>query len=181
MKIRHISLLLAIFALISCSTATEQDNNASKPAQPASLPDNPCEVLSPEQVSAITGLEVTSVNRVPSLAKVVDAQRGNREPGPGTICNYGTRSDFGAILIAVPPRADRRASRYWEARAKYFETFPGAAQPVGGLGKDAWLSGGTTLHVLVRGDEYFTVSTQMHQPRSREVLGNIAQVMLGQL
>lgn len=181
MKIYHISLLLVIIAFSSCSMATEQNNIASRPAQLASLPDNPCEVLSPDQVSAISGLEVTLVNRVPSLTKVVDAERENREPGPGTICNYGTRSDFGAILIAVPARADRRAAKYWEARAKYFETFPGAAQPVAGLGMDAWLSGGTSLHVLVKGDEYFTVSTQMHQPRSREVLVNIAQVVLGQL
>lgn len=181
MKIHSIFLLLVIFAFSSCSRATEQDENALKPPQPGSLPDNPCAVLNPTQVSAITGLEVTSANRVPSLAKVVDAQRENREPGAGTICNYGTRRDFGAILIAVPARADRRAAKYWEARAKYFETFPGAAEAVADLGMDAWFSGGTSLHVLVRGDEYFTVSLQMPQPRSRELLVNIAQVLMGEL
>ena len=181
MKTLYIFLLLVIFPLLSCSTAPERDDNASKPLQLPSLPDNPCEVLNPAQVSAITGLDVTSVNRVPSLEKAVHAQRENREPGPGTICLYETRSDFGAIMIAVPTRADRSAAEYWETRAKYFETFPGAAQSVAGLGMDAWLSGGTTLHVLAHGDEYFTLSTQMHQPRSREILVNIAQVMLGRL
>ena len=180
MKINYIFLLLVIFPLLSCSMVTEQDSKASKPVQSSSLPDNPCEVLNPAQVSAIAGVEVTSVNRVPSLAKIVHAQKENREPGPGTICSYETRSDFGAILIAVPARADRRTAEYWETRAKYFETFPGAAQPVAGLGMDAWLSGGTSLHVLVREDEYFTISTQMHQPRSRDLLVDIAKAVLSQ-
>lgn len=181
MKTYYILLLLAIFPMLSCSVATERDNNGPKPVQSSSLPDDPCEVLNSAQMSAITGLEVTSVNRAPSLAKVVLAQRENREPGPGAICIYETRSEFGAILVAVPARADRRAAEYWEARAKYFETFPGAAQPVEGLGMDAWLSGGAALHVLARGDEHFTVSTQMHHPRSRELLVNVAKVVLGQL
>ena len=181
MKTLCIFLLLVIFPLLSCSKATQQDGNAAKPAQPASLPDNPCEVLNPAQVSAITGVEVASANRVPSLDKVVQAQRENREPGPGTICLYETRSDFGAILLAVPARADRSAAEYWKTRAKYFETFPGAVQSVAGIGTDAWLSGGTALHVLVRGDEHFTLSTQMHQPGSRDLLAQIARVVSGQL
>ena len=181
MKTFYVFLLLIRFPLLSCSEAARQGDNASKPAQLASLPDNPCEVLNPAQVSAITGLEVASANRVPSLDKVVRAQRENREPGPGTICLYETRSDFGAIMIAVPTQADRSAAEYWKARAKYFETFPGAAQPVAGLGTDAWLSGGTSLHVLVRGDEHFSLSTQMYQPRSREILISIAQAVSGRL
>ena len=181
MKTHYTPLLLVILASLSCSGAAEQANNASQPARLTSLPDNPCEVLEPARVSAIIGLEVATALRVPSIEKVIHAQRENREPGPGTICNYATRSDFGAIIVAVPARADRRAAEYWEARAKHFETFPGAAQPVAGLGKDAWLSGGSTLHVLVRGDEYFTLATQMNQPRSREVLVNLAQVVLGKL
>lgn len=181
MKNNYICLLLVTFALLSCYTVTGQDNNTSKPARLASLPDNPCEVLNPAQVSAITGFEVTSARRVPSISKVVHAQRENLEPGPGTICSYETRSDFGAITIAVPARADRRAAVYWEIRARYFETFPGAALPVAGLGRDAWVAGGNTLHVLVGEDEYFTISTQMYQPQSRELLVNIARVVLEQL
>jgi hypothetical protein len=181
MKTLYTFLLLLVFPLLSCTKATQQDHSPSKPAQLASIPDNPCKVLSPERVAAITGLEVASANRVPSLDKVVQAQRENHEPGPGTICLYETRSDFGAVLIAVPAHAERSADEYWKTRAKYFETFPGAARPVAGLGKDAWLSGGTTLHVLTHGDEHFTLSTQMHQPRSRELLVNIAQGVLGQL
>jgi hypothetical protein len=176
MKIIFLFLLVITFS--SCSRTVERANGVSQPAPQALLPDNPCEVLSSQQVSAITGLEVTSVNRVPSLAKVMVGQRKNREPGPGTICNYGTHSDFGSILIGMPAQLHRHAARYWETRAQYFASFPGAAHRVEGLGMDAWLSGGTTLHVLVRGDEYFTVSTQMYQPRSRELLVNIARAVL---
>jgi hypothetical protein len=180
MRTRYIFLLLVIYSLLSCSmaTATEQHNNRSKPALLASLPDNPCELISPAQVSAISGLEVNSVKRVPSIAKIDSAQIENREPGPGTICVYVTRSEFGDIMIAVTPRTERSAAKYWEARAKYFETFPGSAEDVADLGMDAWLSGGTGLSVLVRGDEYFGLLTQMYQPRSRELLVKIAHGVL---
>jgi hypothetical protein len=180
MRPRYIFLLLVVYSLLSCSVANAQDNNRSKPARLASLPDNPCELISPAQLSAISGLKVTSVKRVPGIAKIDSAQSENREPGPGTICVYVTRSEFGDIMIAVPPRTDRSAAKYWEFRAKYFQTFPGSAQDVADLGMDAWLSGGTSLSVLVRGDEYFSLSTQMYQPRSHELLVNIARVVLGQ-
>lgn len=144
------------------------------------MPDNPCEVLSSARVSEITGLDVVSANRAPSLEKVVQAQEENREPGPGTICIYETRSAFGAILILVPPRADRSAAKYWADRAKYFQTFPGAARRVEGIGTDAWISGGNVLHVLARNDEYFTVSTQMDEPRSGELVMNVAKAVLDQ-
>lgn len=182
MKARYIFLALVLSASLSCSGATEQAaNNIATPTPRASLPDNPCELLDAAQMSAVTGLEVTAVNRAPSLLKVVEAQRENREPGPGTICSYQTRSELGAIQIVVPPRAERRAANYWETRTRYLQTFPGAAQPVAGLGTDAWLSGGNALHVLVREDEYFSLSTQMYQPRSREHLVKIAQAVLSRL
>jgi len=183
-KTLYVLIVLASYSLHSCSKPARQDGNASHsatPAQLAFLPDNPCEIIDAAQVSAATGLEVTSANRAPSLDKVVDAQRENREPDPGTICVYETRGNFGAILLSVRPRAERSNAEYWKARAKYFEAFPGTARPVPGLGTDAWFSGGTSLHVLARGDESFTLTTQMVQPRSREVLVNIANVVLSQL
>lgn len=178
LKTLNLLFLLLMVAFVGCSHSTKPNNTASKPVQRASFPDNPCDLLNAAQVAEITGLEVTSANRVPSLDKVVEAQKQNRAPDPGTICSYETRSDFGAILIHVPARTKRNAAEYWAARAKYFETFPGAAQPLNGLGTDAWLSGGNALHVLIRGDEHFIVSTQMHQPRSRELLIEIARAVL---
>jgi hypothetical protein len=171
--------LLVTFALLQCHIANGQDNTTPKPTQRASLPEDPCDVLTPAQVSAITGLEVTTARRVPSIAKVVQAGDENREPDPGTICSYETGSDFGAITIFVPAVAERRAAVYWGRRAKYFETFPGSAKPVAGLGKDAWAAGGNTLHVLIGEGQYFSLSTQMYQPGSGELLVKLARSVIG--
>jgi len=125
------------------------------------LPDNPCAVLTQEQMAMLTNLEVTAVRRVPSITKVVEAERENREPGPGTICVYETDSAFGGISIWVPGRTTRTTDAYWAARSSYFETYRGSARPIPNVGMDAWLAGGADLHVLVRDNEYFTVSAQM--------------------
>lgn len=178
MRSRYIFLLLVIYSLLSCSVATAQHNKRSQPARLASLPDNPCELISAARVSAISGLKVTSVKRVPD--KIAMAQREYRDPGPGNICVYATRSEFGDIMIVVTPRAERSAAKYWKSRAEDFKTFPGSARDVADLGMDAWLSGGKTLSVLVRGDEYFGLMTQMYQPRSHDLLVRIAHAVLGQ-
>lgn len=179
MKLRYILLPLFLVAFTSCARSINQENKISEPAALASLPDNPCDILSADEVSAATGLEVMSATRVPSLSKVVEAQRENREPGPGTICNYQTRGDFGSIMIALPPVLERNSAKYWEVRNKYFEEFP-TERPVPGLGMDAWISGGSTLRVLVKDDHYFTVSTQMNKPGSRELVIKIARAALAQ-
>ena len=144
-----------------------------------SLPENPCAVLTVEQVAAATGLRVTSMRRVASIPEIVPAQRERREPVAGSICSYETRSDFGELNIHVPRRTERRTASYWEARERYFGAFPGSAQAIPDLGIDAWLAGGASLHVLACQDEYFTVSTQMYQVRSRELLVALARAMLG--
>ena len=147
-------------------------------ASAQSLPDNPCDLLTAAEIADVTGLEVTSIRRQPSIPKLVRAQREDREPEPGTICSFETRSPFGALLIAVPTPAERRGELYWGARSKYFETFPGSAQHIEGLGMDAWLAGGASLRVLVRENEYVMLSTQMYQRQSRELLVQIARSIL---
>jgi hypothetical protein len=153
------------------------------PAEPrfASLPENPCAVLTVQQVAAATGTEVTESRRVPSILKVVEAQREGREPLPGTICAYSTGSEFGQLSIHLPPRSERRSTTYWEARERYFRTYPGSARPILNLGIDAWLAGGASLQVLVREDEYFVVSTQWYQPRSSQVLTALSRAVLERL
>jgi hypothetical protein len=129
--------------------------------QLTTLPDNPCAVLTQEQMAAITGLEVTTVRRVPSVTKIVEAQRNGRAAGPGTICVYETDSAFGGISIFVPDRTTRTTDVYWAARSRYFETYRGSARSVPNIAIDAWLAGGADLHVLIRDNEFFTVSAQM--------------------
>lgn len=131
------------------------------PSRLTTLPDNPCDLITQKQMAEITDLDVSAVRRVPSINKIEKAERGNREPGPGTICVYETHTAFGAIRIFVPPRSTRATDMYWAARSKYFETYRGSARPIANVGVDAWLAGGADLHVLVRNNEYFTVSAQM--------------------
>jgi hypothetical protein len=149
-----------------------------EPAAAQRLPDNPCDVVTAAELSSITNLEVIESRRVPSIAKIVAAQREGRESAPGTICSFETDSPLGAILISVPPPSERRGKVYWDKRSRYFKSFRGSAQEIPGLGLDAWSSGGTSLSVLVSDDEYLMLSTQMYQPRSVQLLVDIARAIL---
>jgi hypothetical protein len=158
-------------------SASMGDQSARTPTALRSLRDNPCDVLTAAERADVTGLEVTSVRRVPSIQEVVSAERQGRKPEPGTICSCETNSPFGALSIGVPHRSERRSELYWETRSKYFETYPGAAQHIPGLGIDAWLAGGASLSLLVREHEYLVLSTQMYQRQSRDVLVEVARAV----
>lgn len=123
MKAEYICLRLVTLALtpalgrsnkVTSPPSREYSWLQHSPNQTSSLADNPCAVLNPEQVSAITGLEVTTAKRLPSIDKIVRAQNENREPDPGTIWSYETRSNFGSIMIVVPVRKERSAAEYWK-------------------------------------------------------------------
>jgi hypothetical protein len=148
-------------------------------AQGRRLPENPCDVLTPAQMSAASGLEVTSATRVGSIAEIVPTRRGERAPSAGTICRYDTSSPFGSIAVEV--RANRRAETFASSRAEAFATHPGSTAAVPGVGADAWLAGRTSLHVLVRDADYFTVTTQNYRPESRDVVVRIAQRIVADL
>jgi len=168
------------FAFVMGMTTADPAAGGHASPRRVALPDNPCDLLTQQKMAAITHLNVTTVQRVPSISKVVEAQRENRQPDPGTICNYETDSAFGGITVYVPLRANRTTETYSTGRSKYFQTYRGAAQPIAGVGSDAWLSGGADLHVLVRPNEYFVVGTQMYQRQSRELLITIAKAILEQ-
>jgi hypothetical protein len=162
-----IALLFTMLLATPGLSASVGDQGARSPTASRSLPDNPCDLLTAAELAAVTGLEVTSVRRVPSI----------HEPEPGSICSFETNSHFGALSIVVPRRSERRSERYWAARAKYFQMFPGSAQPIPGLGIDAWLAGGAGLSVLIRENEYLMLSTQNYHRQSRDVLVEIARAV----
>jgi hypothetical protein len=143
------------------------------------LPDNPCDVLTPAQMSITSGLEVTSSSRAETIAELVQARRGGRASSAGTICRYDTSSPFGSIAIEVP--ADRRAETFASSRAEAFAKFPRSTAAIAGVGTDAWLVGGASLHVLVRDAGYFTVTTQNARPESRDLLTRIARRIVAEL
>jgi hypothetical protein len=140
---------------------------ANGPASP-DLPENPCDLIESADLAVVGQLVVQPGRRVP----------GKMEVGPGTICVFQTGPEFGEIMVGVAPRAQRRGAKYLEARDTYFRSYPGSGRLVAGVGQDAWLGGGTSLHVLIRDDEYFTLTTQNYQPESGELLAKIAKFVL---
>lgn len=142
------------------------------------LPENPCDILTSEIVSAVAGVQVTQEHRVPSIDELVEAQRENHSPPPGSICSYNTNSKFGAIEVALPLPSERTSATYWERRNTYFQEFPGSAEAIPGLGEDAWLGGGASLSVLVRSDVWLVLSTQMYQSNSKDLLIRLASAVL---
>src|SRR5215211_7582633 len=112
----------------------------------ASLPENPCELLTRGDVSVATGLRVRRARKVPDIEEIVAAGREGRAANTSTICSYDTGGELVAITITVPPLSDRNAASYQSARDAYFRQYPGRAKRVAGIGEDAWLAGGTALH-----------------------------------
>jgi hypothetical protein len=168
--------------IVAVSLSTVEAVSQLPPAtRVASLPENPCAVLTVEQVAVATGMHVIESRRLPSDRDIVEAEREHREPAPSAICAYSTDSAFGEIIISVPSVSERRSARYWEARETYFHTFPGSARAIPNLGIDAWLGGGASLSVLAREDQYFSVSTQMYQEGSRQVLIALGRAVLERL
>jgi hypothetical protein len=144
-----------------------------------SWPENPCAVLTAEEVTAATGVTVVKLRRAPSIAKIVNATGTGGDPGPGKyICVYETTTENADITIIIPPEAQRTAGAYWAARQEYFRTYPGSARPITDLGQDAWLAGGAVLYVLARRDMHFAVTSRMYQPGSDHVLIALARAVL---
>jgi hypothetical protein len=118
---------------------------------------------------------------VPDIDEIVQAGKEGRPARTNTICSYDVRGDIVAITITVPPVSDRTAAGYHAAREAYFRQYPASAKPVSGVGEDAWLAGGTTLHVLAGKNAQFMVATRTTQPKSPEVLAAVARAVLEKL
>lgn len=178
--VRTGTLVIAMgVSFTACSGSQRQVPLPSTVTQLAALPKDPCKTLSKDQVSLVTGLDVSEPVRAPSLEKVVRAQEHGTQPGPGTICVYNTSSLFGAIELGVPQ--ERSRALYWDSRDSSFERFPGSAEAIASLGEDAYIAGGTHLRVLTPNGEFFSVATQMYQPQSRDLLIKLAQTVLKSL
>ena len=147
----------------------------------ASLPENPCELLTRGEVSVATGLRVRRARKVPDIEEIVAAGREGRAAHTSTICSYDTGGELVAITITVPPLANRNATSYQSEREAYFRLHPGAAKRVAGIGADAWLAEGTTLHVLAGPNAHFTVATRNSQPNSADVVAKVARAVVERL
>jgi hypothetical protein len=140
------------------------------------IPENPCDLLTLEQLATATGLEVVGMERKPSILEIVQAQDENRSIPPGRLCVYKTQTVFGEIMVGLPVEQD--SAKYRQDRDIYFAQFPGSAKPIPNLGQDAWIGGGASLRLLVRDDLQLGISTQYYQKESEELLIRIARRLL---
>jgi len=144
------------------------------------LPENPCAIVTAQEVAAATHLVITEARRVPGINKIVLAQKKGKDPGPGSICSYQTPSDVGSISIYVYPPAPNADSVYEADRDRYFRTYPGSGRRISGVGKDAWLAGGSSLYVLTQGNLRFTLSAQ-YDTRAHDLLIPLAVKVVARL
>jgi hypothetical protein len=175
-----------VIAVASC-TPGGGDPDPGAPPSPvaprpiASLPEDPCRLLTRAEVSVATRLRVRQARRVPDIEEIVNAGREGRAPRTSTICTYDTPGDLVAISITVPPVSGRSAAAYRSAREAYFRQYPGSARDVSGVGEDAWLGAGNTLHVLAGEHAYFIVTTRMARPNSPDVVAAVARAAIERL
>ena len=151
------------------------------PRRIATLPENPCDLLTRGDVSVATGLRVRRARKVPDIEEIVAAGRAGRPAHTSTICSYDTGGELVAITITVPPLENRNGAAYNSEREAYFRQYPGSAKPITGIGTDAWLAGGTTLHVLAGPNAPFTVATRIAQPNSPDVVAKVARAVVQRL
>ena len=95
------------------------------------------------------------------------------------ICSYDTPSEFRSISIMVPPVSEQSSAAFRKAREDYSRQFH--AERIPGLGQDAWLAGGTTLHVLAGNSAQFIVAMRTVQDKSRDTLIAVARAVLARL
>jgi hypothetical protein len=113
---------------------------------------------------------------VPDIGEIIRAEKEGRTARANTICSYETPSEFESITIIVPPVSDQSSVAYRKAREDYLARF--RAEPITGLGQDAWLSAETTLHVLAGETAQFIVSTRANREGSRDVVIAVAKAVL---
>ena len=173
---RHLAVWLILSSTAGCVSAGPESKRLT------SWPENPCAVLTAEQVAAATGVTVTKARRAPSILKIVQAGNAAGDPGPGRyICVYETSVENADLTVVIPSEEQRTAGAYWAARQEYFRTFPGSARPIPNLGEDAWLAGGADLHVLARRDLHFSVTSRLYRAGSDTMLVSLARAVLARL
>jgi len=149
------------------------------PRKMASLPENPCELLTAREVSAASGQHVSNAHRVPDIGEIIRAEKEGRTARANNICAYDTMNEIGGITIIVPPVSEQSSAAYRRARQDYFRQSSG--ENIDGVGQDAWLAGGTTLHVLAGETAQFIVATRIARDGSRDIVIAVAKAVLSRL
>jgi len=124
-------------------------------------------------------VKILSARRVPDIGEIVRAQKENRSARPSTICNYDSSDDVGDILIVVPEVSQQSVAAYRKARDDYTRNF--RAESISGVGDEAWMAGGNTLHVLAGKNAQFIVATRFWQANSRDVVIAVAKSVISRI
>lgn len=151
-----IAAIISLVQLAACSP------RQSTPP-PKALPNDPCQILSKEQVSNATDLAIVGSRGVPGMGKSVRSQQEGREPS-ADFCIYSTASGSPAAMISVPRVDDPNFGSYRKYRQEYARAFK--VQSVKGIGQDAWIRG-NFIAVLVGHDRYFTAELQENFTKER--------------
>jgi hypothetical protein len=178
-------LVAGFLVVLAACSGRRSSSPAAAPPAPAEkgrfirLPDNPCDLLTAEQVAAASGVKILSARRVPDIGEIVRAQREDRRARPGTICNYDSSANVGDIVIIVPEVSQQSVDGYRKARDEYARNF--RAEKISGVGDEAWMAGGNTLHVLAGRNAQFIVATRYWQPNSRDVVIAVAKSVISRI
>jgi hypothetical protein len=150
----------------------------SKLDRPFLFPDDPCGVLSANDVAAASGFRILAARRIPDIGEIVRATKEGRRARVSAICSYDGETDA-EITISIPPVADQNAAAYMKDRDANFEQSHG--QHVPGVGEDAWLGGGAALHVLVGKNAQFVVGARNASDKSRDAVVAVAKAAIARL
>jgi hypothetical protein len=155
------SLGLAILLLTACrSAAVPQASTA------AILPlDEPCALLSRQDIQTVTGSPVTRVHHPIS--------KKTGKPMKDT-CSYEADRPYGAIIVWLDRSGERDFHRHVEELARDPHQ---VVEVVPGLGDEAYLIGRTELMVL-RSGEVTTVGSQYYAPDGAAILIRLAGLAL---
>jgi hypothetical protein len=175
----------AVVLLTACSSGKPSGPAPGAPPAPVQsglvgyLPDNPCDLATAQQVEVASGVKIEAARRVPDISEIIRAEREHRSAKASLICNYDSSADIGDITIVVPEVSQQNVAAYRKARDDYARSF--RAENISGIGEDAWLSGGNTLHVLAGRNAQFIVATQYSQKNSRDVVIAVAKSILSRI
>lgn len=156
--------VLAIVIAVGCS----------EPALNA-LPENPCALLSTQQVASAAGVEVSRALRQLSQRESIEAGRAGREPAPGSVCRYETPGELVSIAVILPDRRGPLGSR-WRAPHCVARPRPWETQD-----DRVWMLGARAA-VCVGPDLFVWVSVQMgHEPGAVVAATGVARAILRRL
>jgi hypothetical protein len=162
------------FAAVSSAFSVAAVIGCSRPAL-AVLPENPCELLSVQQVSAAAGVQVSGAQRVPGQQGSLEAGAASQPPASGSICRYDSPTPLVSIAVFFPDRRGALDRRSEDPRCA------GADAANDSIDPRIWPAGGAHA-VCVGPDLVVWVAVQMgHEPNAAPAGLGVARAIVQRL